>query len=287
MEYSIKHLLQKAISAHNFTSFDPEKRGKQLIEMYDGQLEADLTTLIEANIDPEKIQQYFTKYERLLSTWLGAKSRCASTMITGPANFNVRRNEKANRSEHNHYELWQEWRKRAISAILKKEKQPTTYAQEIERYEQKILSLQKDIENCKEANKLIAKAKRSNEDISSILIEKYSVAPHMIKWVTDFGFSTTNQGAEIRRSKNMIEYIKKKEQHRQNESEKENVFEWGKVVMNYETDRIEIRHNSKPSPEVIATLKKRAFKWSPKNGCWQRQITNNAIFTTREMIKHF
>jgi hypothetical protein len=287
MNYSVIHLLEKAQSAHNWTSFDPEKRGKQLIESYDEQLMQDLTTLVENNVAPDKIESYFSKYERLLSSWLSAKSRCASSMITGPANFNVRRNEKANRSEQKHYELWTEWRKRAITAMLRKEKEPTTYNGEIEKYEHKIISIQQSIESSKEANKLIANAKKSGEDISSILIQKYNTAPHMIDWVMKFGFSTTNLTAEVRRCRDMIEGIKKKEDQRQNNQDKDHVFEWGKLVMNYETDRIEIHHNQKPTPEVISILKRKAFKWSPKSGCWQRQITNNAIFATKEMIKQF
>lgn len=287
MNYSIKHLFDKAKNAHNWTSFDPEKRAKQLIELYDDQLMEDVTTLVENNVSDEKIENYFYKYEKLISSWLNAKSRCASSMITGPANFNVTRNEKANRSEQKHYELWKEWRKRAIAAMLRKEKEPTTYNGEIEKYEHKIISIQQSIEMSKDANKLIAKAKKSGEDISSILIEKYSTAPHMIDWVMKFGYSTTNLTAEARRCREMIEGIKKKEEQRQNNQGKEQNFGWGKVIMNYETDRIEIHHNQKPTPEAISILKRKAFKWSPKNGCWQRQITNNAIFTTKEMIKQF
>jgi hypothetical protein len=158
---------------------------------------------------------------------------------------------------------------------------------EIEKYEHKIITIQQSIESSKEANKLIAKARKSGEDISSILIEKYDTAPHMIDWVMKFGYSTTNLTAEVRRCREMIESIKKKEEQRQSDQDKDKNFAWGRVVMNYETDRIEIHHNQKPTPDVISILKRKAFKWSPKNGCWQRQITNNAIHATNEMIKQF
>lgn len=32
-------------------------------------------------------------------------------------------------------------------------------------------------------------------------------------------------------------------------------------------------------------LKHNGFKWSPKNGVWQRQLTPNARYTTERMLK--
>jgi hypothetical protein len=36
--------------------------------------------------------------------------------------------------------------------------------------------------------------------------------------------------------------------------------------------------------ETIALLKSHAFKWSPSNMVWQRQLTNNAIYAFNHWI---
>ena len=41
----------------------------------------------------------------------------------------------------------------------------------------------------------------------------------------------------------------------------------------------------KPSDEIRGTLKKNGFRWSPKQGAWQRQLTANARFALRLMLK--
>ena len=49
--------------------------------------------------------------------------------------------------------------------------------------------------------------------------------------------------------------------------------------------RIQLFFEGKPEPEVRDVLKGEAFKWSPRNGCWQRQLTDNARAATRRVIK--
>lgn len=52
-----------------------------------------------------------------------------------------------------------------------------------------------------------------------------------------------------------------------------------KVVENTEIMRLQIIFDGKPEPEVRDILKKNGFRWSPKNSCWQRQLTNNARYS--------
>lgn len=48
------------------------------------------------------------------------------------------------------------------------------------------------------------------------------------------------------------------------------------IIRNYELSRVQIIFSGKPEPEVIAQLKAHGWRWSPKNGAWQRQNTDNA-----------
>lgn len=184
--------------AHRLTSFSPEKRGEQLIKDYTEQLKKDEETLLKNDVAPEKINAYIFAYKKHFSAWLHAKSRCSSTMIVGPANYPTRRAEKANRSERNKYDFWQDWRVRAINAMTRTPKPP-----------------------------------------------------------------------KVRTEKGRKQLFKSEN------------FE---AVANYDLDRLQIFSPSKPSVEHIAQLKRNAFKWSPRNQCWQRILTTNAVAVTKQFF---
>lgn len=280
----LDHLTERAQQAHNWTSFNPERIGKRIIEDYNAQLSADIEELQTAGIDPEVIEGYKTRYIALFSSWISAKSRCASSVITGGANFNVRRAEKANRSEENHYQLWQVWREKAKKAITRKAKEPKTYVSEIDRYRAELAAMQKNHELMKQGNKEIAKAIKEGRDISAYLMQTFGIEPHMIDWHMKFGFGLQNNSANMRRVQERIEMLEKKEQQRQESPEKEIQIEGGKIVFNYEIDRLQILFDAMPSADMREKLKRSGYKWSPKNSAWQRQLTPNAIWTTKRLF---
>jgi predicted PP-loop superfamily ATPase len=49
--------------------------------------------------------------------------------------------------------------------------------------------------------------------------------------------------------------------------------------------RLQLKFKEKPEPEVREILKSNGFKWSLKNGCWQRQLTGNARYSARRVIR--
>ncbi|MDJ1632288.1 hypothetical protein [Rhizobium rhizogenes] len=55
------------------------------------------------------------------------------------------------------------------------------------------------------------------------------------------------------------------------------------IVANHDIDRLQIIFDGKPAPEIISELKGAAWNWSPKNGAWQRKITNNAICSAKSI----
>ena len=57
-----------------------------------------------------------------------------------------------------------------------------------------------------------------------------------------------------------------------------------RFVKNYESDRLQLYFDGKPSTEMICKLKANAFRWSPSNGCWQRQLTGNAICAAERLL---
>lgn len=281
----LQNFKEKAISAHRWTSFSPERRGETMVSEYSAQLAKDLEELKAQNTDSETLAAYEQRYKSLFSAWLNAKSNCISSMITGPARFPIHKAEKANRSEQKHYDIFQQWREKAKKAIVKKTQPEKTYNSEIERYKQELEGMRKNHELMKEGNIAIKKAHKDKTDISQYLIDTFGIKPHMIDWTMKFGFGLQNNNANMKRVEARIKELEAKEQNRQNEPEKEFSFNGGKVIMNYEADRIQIKHDSRPNQEVITLMKRNGFKWSPTNQAWQRQITGNAIYVTKNLLK--
>lgn len=283
----LDHLQSKAIQAHNWTSFDPEKRGQQLISDYNNQLSEDIKELDSAGIDIQAITSYKARYEQLFLSWLNAKSNCISSMITGPARFPTRKAEKANRSEHNHYTLWQEWRKRAKSAIVRKSQPEKTFLTELDRYKAELSALKTRHELTKQGNKIISKAQKSGEDITQYLTDTFNVQPHMMDWVKKFGFNTVNSNASIKRIEGRIKEMEVKESKREENPITNYSFNGGTMVINYEIDRIQILFDNRPTTEELNQWKAKGlntFNWSHTNKAWQRKITSNAMYCIKSML---
>ena len=276
----LDNLKQQAIQAHYGTSFSPEKRGENLITEFEAILINDLEKIKDATSEQKEL--YISKFKSLLSAWISAKSRCLSTMIAGPSNFPVRRAEKANRSEHNRYEIFQYWREKALKGIIKSTLPEKTFQTEIERYKSELEGMKRNHELMKEGNKRIKEALKTGANIDKYLIETFDIKPHMLDWAMKFGFGLQNNNANIKRVEQRIKELEVKETIKDNEN-KEIAFDGGLIIFNYSIDRIQIKHNSKPDKIVIDNLKKNAFKWSPSQMVWQRQLTNNAIYA----VKHF
>ena len=56
------------------------------------------------------------------------------------------------------------------------------------------------------------------------------------------------------------------------------------VIYAYGDERLRLVFPGKPSADVIATLKGAAFRWSPRNGAWQRKLTTNALMAASRLL---
>jgi len=281
----LQHLEGKAKAAHRNTSFSPERRGEQMIKEYSEELTADMEELKQGGATDESISDYKSRYEKYFSSYLGAKSNCFSVMITGGSNFPVRRHEKANRSERRHYEIFREWRIRAKKAILRKPKAEKTFLSELDRYKSELESMKKNHELMKEGNKRIAQARKNGEDITQYLKDTFKIAPHMIEWTLKFGFGLANNSANMRRVEERIKLMEVKEAKANTTGQKEIPFEGFTVIYNYEADRIQVKHDSKPAADIIQAFKRSGFRWSPSFGAWQRQMNTNGIWAAERLLK--
>ena len=85
-------------------------------------------------------------------------------------------------------------------------------------------------------------------------------------------FSLQNNLANIKR----VEARLKKLKSVKADGTKEVECEFFKVVENTDLMRLQLIFYDKPSEEVRKVLKSHAFRWSPSNKSWQRQLTDNA-----------
>jgi len=274
--------------AYRGISFTPEDRGAKDLELYEDMLNNDLLEIAAAS--EEVKEQYISRFKKFLSAYVGATSRIVSPMIAGPSNFPVRRMEKYRNWEQSASERFSNFRTKAKAGISKRIKRETegakTYMSEIERYTSEIEGMKANHEKMKEGNKRIKLALKNGTDITEYLTKEFGIQPHMIEWTLKFGFGLTNNNANMKRGEQRIKELKAKEQQRMEEPEKSYTFEGGEIVFNYEADRIQVKHDSRPSPDKIQELKKSGFKWSPSNQVWQRQITANAIWTTKRLFSN-
>jgi hypothetical protein len=58
-----------------------------------------------------------------------------------------------------------------------------------------------------------------------------------------------------------------------------------KVIENTDIMRLQLIFDGKPSEDIRDILKSHAFRWSPSNEAWQRQLTNNAKYETKTLLK--
>ena len=69
------------------------------------------------------------------------------------------------------------------------------------------------------------------------------------------------------------------------EGNTESENEYFRTVENAEIMRLQLFFDGKPEAEVRDILKKNGFRWSRKNNCWQRQLTDNARYSLERVKK--
>lgn len=280
-----KHL-QAAIWAHNWTSFTPEKRGEAMIKDYSEQLEGDLKEVGSLGGDPA---DYQTKYERHFLAWLNAKSNCISAMITGPAKFPTRKAEKMNNREQAKWKEFDQFRENYIARLKKNLRREARAASDpAAEMRAKLESAEKMQAFMVAANKVVRSKKTDAEKVTLIVelgcSEKLATEILTPDWCKRVGFASyqlQNNLTNIKRMRSRVAELEAKKTAETTETERADGIT---IVENASADRLQIFFPGKPEPEMIATLKRNAFKWSPSNGCWQRQLTDNARHAARKIL---
>jgi len=284
--------LSLATAAHSGTSHTPDIRAKQERNGYVEHMR-DLAAQLAKYETPENsdaiktaLEDYRQGYLKRAKDMLSAKSRVMSSMVTGPARFPVRSNEKkSNTADARREELidWSEGaRKRMIAEFNPEAKRAISSDRPdaVSALQTKLDGLEKQQALMIAANKVYRNASMSeDEKVSKLQALGMSESAARAGLKPDFAgrigfadYATKNNAAEIRRLKERIGSVAQE----QGKATTEHAFDGGRVVDDAESNRIRIYHDTKPSSETIAELKRHGFKWTPSEGAWQRQRSDAA-----------
>lgn len=276
---SVSEFKQMAVNACRMISMDPERMGERLCIECSNELAEFL-----AKIPEELRADYEAKYLQKWREWLGALGRCYSVLVTGPARFDSRRHDKMNDYEQAARDRLYNWSEAVVKRLNRQQR--LTGWQEVERLQNKLDTLTEWHEQMKAANKIIkskSTADEQRDELAAIGLDKREIAEVMgevYPWKGYPAASLSNNLAKIKATQAAIERHKAMAEA----EDKEIAFNGGRVVMCNADERMRFYFDEMPSAEVRALMKRKAFKWSPKNGAWQRQLTANCKFDTKRIL---
>ena len=279
---SVSEFKEMAVNACRLISMDPERMGNHICIACSEELDEFLSRI------PEELRaEYEAKYLQKWREWLAALSRCYSVLVVGPARFNNRRHEKMNDYERAARQRLQDWRDKVVKRINRQER--LTGWAEIERLQEKVDTLQCLQDTMKAANKVCRSTKLSEvekvDELVALGIKEQDAVMllHPTQSWQRAGFESyqlTNNLAKIKATQAAIERHKAMAEA----EDKEIKFNGGRVVVCNSEERMRFYFDSIPPVEVRNLMKRNAFKWSPKNGAWQRQLTANCKFDTKRIL---
>ena len=233
-----------------------------------------------------KILYYLDKYSKKLAEWYNEYYRneasCPSIMISGGANFPVRKKEKQNSRRDT---LNKE--RQYIDGLLNKIKGigmagiKSGDANAVEKLEKKISELEANHKRKMAINKYYKK--NGTLEGCSLMTEEE------IKKTMDFitrnpifqPCITCNDTQNIRRYKKRLESIKTAKKSEASEQESKHC----KIVKNTEIMRIQLLFDGKPSGEIRNILKSNGFRWAPSQSAWQRNLNNNGEYAVKRVLE--
>lgn len=293
-EVNFEDLWDKAVRAHENTSFSPEERAAFYIRQYEDLLLKDLSKLPE-----EEHKEYTEKFRTWVVTLFDKHSRILSAMITGPARFPTSRNEKANKSYDKAMSEFSEWREKYARRVAKRIEDAKSPE---EKESMEWLMLKRDIDHNAKAcadvdngepyyrsaftNSIFGKVERLANNGKAALVLK---ALDYIKQVqenekTGLKKPLFTSRHKIWKLQEVCEKAVQRQEERANAESIEIEFYGGKVIKNFADDRLQIFHDEKPNADVISRLKSNGFRWSRFNGCWQRQLTDNSYYGAARVL---
>ena len=273
--------------AHNINSFFPFVEGKATKEYRDAidrvaGVVATKKKLLGSSAEHD-LDSLLDSYARKLADWynrgFSIEARCPSIMVSGGANFPVRKKEKQNAARDRHMQEYE-----TLNALARKIENFGTGGISaddpdcIDKLREKLTQL----ENQQDAMKIANAYWRKHGSMCGYNGMGIDAAQ---KWDGEImrrnswarqpyePFLLTNNNANIKRIKERIVSLERLVAAPPEGWD----FDGGTVVINIDVNRLQILFNEKPPDDLRTKLKKNGFKWAPSQSAWQRQLNDNAV----------
>lgn len=277
-------LLELATAAHYGTSFVPEERGRQYVAEYEAHLSEMREWMAEhvpADALEQEFERYRARYTASFRAYLSAKGRTLSPMITGPAKFPTRRNQKALESEHRRLQELLALPARAQEAIARRYRPDPRDEARAE-----LAKLEAQLAMMKAANPIIRSAKLSYEAKVARLVAEFGISEASAhQWLKPYAgrlgfpaFQLASLRGKIARRRALLESAERAEATEAQE------FPGLRVEEDASDNRLRLYFDGKPDEATRALLKRNGFRWAPSAGAWQRQLTDNARAVLRSIL---
>lgn len=225
--------------------------------------------------------RFARKYAEWLNEGYRIDAMCPSILVSGGGNFPVREKERQNARRESHMERYEKIMgiKRRIASIGTGGIQAGD-PNALERLETKAKRLEERQDMMKRANAHYRKngtlegfdgvgadeAERIKHDM-----ERFGMSKPFPSW------QLSNNLATIKRTRARIAELQREKESDAEDRDTEINGEPCTVVENADIMRLQLMFDGKPDEETRSKLKANGFRWSPKNGAWQRQLTENAL----------
>ena len=293
--YSINEAAAKM--ANDMMSFSDYKEGSKTAE-YKGYVDRayELADKIAAARPDQADRAYgmAAAYSKRMSEYMNRDIQigcmCPSVLISGAGNFPVRKKEKQNQAGDKNHQFFNETQGilgKMESILQGKELIKFGDEDAIEKLEEKLGSLRYMQERMKAVNKAV-RLKDTEQGDGQLRIMGYSDEQIKKLREPDFcgrigypNYALQNNNANIHRIEGRIKELQAAKERGTQETENQ----FFKSVENTEAMRLQLFFDGKPKPEVREVLKSNGFRWAPSQSAWQRQLTDNARYALKRVIK--
>ena len=294
---------QIAYSAHRNTSFSPDERAKSEQNEYAAHVNGVYAKLLEiATTDAMRavlesgIIEYKKRYFVMLCKYLNARSRTASTMITGSSNFNVRRNQKRVDIAQSRLEELLEWRERAQVLLIKRINAARTGEQVLDdEWVGVEARLKRSLSTIRAIDEDTAPYSRGlivNNMVAKIATlansGKVELVERAFEVVQEYNKTHQKPAVTARHAFWNLLGVARNERAKAEAAttQESTIITVGavQIVDNIALDRIQIVLPGKPDADTHKALNCAGWNYSPTNKAWQRKRTNNAIASAKQIV---
>ncbi len=295
---------EEGMNAHRGTSFSPEQRGRSEVSSWIEGMTTEYEHLkSKYATTPEKLETLDSEFARYRAGLLkhkkqvlSSRSRIVSSMISGAGNFPVARMNKLNGYVDNAMDKMFKYDEKALNSIKRKLTDSGIIKSDdidaISKLEAKISKLETNQQLMKDANKILRSKKTTPEQKVKQMIDAGWSEKNGKKVVDENekfpSYRLTNNNATIKTAKDRLKQLQNEKELADAGGVDDVIYNNGSIHENTDIKRVQLFFDEKPNETIRTDLKKNGFRWSPKEGAWQRLLNNQGRWKAKDIMDlHF